>query len=231
MPTRLLRDGILDSERMAQLSWAEEVFYRRLMSVVDDYGRYSATPMRLRSSCYPVQLDEVTDADIGNWLRAIEKAALVMVYSGPDGKKYLQLQDFRQQVRAKSSKYPAADKHSVATCVAEAQQVQTLAHLDVDVDVDGGVVEAAPTPPRQRGKPTKHPLPADFEISERVRQWALDKGFGKLDAHLESFRGKAVANGYTYANWDEAFMGAVRDDWAKLRVTTLEGSPRQRVDL
>jgi hypothetical protein len=49
-----------------------------------------------------------------------------------------------------------------------------------------------------------------------VKAWAADKGFKRLDAHLESFRSKAIAKSYSYADWDEAFMGAVRDDWAKL---------------
>jgi hypothetical protein len=63
-------------------------------------------------------------------------------------------------------------------------------------------------------------LPADFAISERVRTWAEAKGFTRLDEHLEAFRLKASARAYTYANWDDAFMGAIRDDWAKLRIAS-----------
>ena len=48
MPNRILREGILTSERIERLDWAEEVFYRRVMSVVDDYGRYYARPALLR---------------------------------------------------------------------------------------------------------------------------------------------------------------------------------------
>ena len=43
------------------------------------------------------------------------------------------------------------------------------------------------------------------------------KGYDRLDEHLESFVSKAKAKGYTYADWDEGFMGAVRADWAGLR--------------
>ncbi len=136
MPNRILRDGILSSERIAALGWPEEVFYRRLMSVVDDYGRYYATSMLLRAACYPLHLDKVSDADIGKWLQATEKAGLVSVYPAPDGKRYLQLADFRQQVRAKDSRFPAPDAHMRSTCTADAKQVLANAHLDVDVDVD-----------------------------------------------------------------------------------------------
>ncbi|MDP1707637.1 MAG: hypothetical protein Q8L89_00965 [Gammaproteobacteria bacterium] len=136
MPNRILREGILASERVAMLSWAEEVFYRRIMSVVDDFGRYHANPKLLRAACYPLLIDKVSDADTGKWLTSCVTAALVSVYLAPDGKRYLQLLDFRQQTRAEKSKYPpppegctAATTHVSSICVADA-------HLDGDGDGD-----------------------------------------------------------------------------------------------
>lgn len=136
MPSRILREGILTSERVAELGWPAEVFYRRLMSVVDDYGRYYATPMLLRAACYPLHLDKVSDADIGKWLQATEKAGLVSVYPASDGKRYLQMADFKQQVRAKDSRFPAPDGQMRSTCVADATQMQASVYLDVDVCED-----------------------------------------------------------------------------------------------
>jgi hypothetical protein len=54
MPSRLLREGILDSEAVNALSFAAEVFYRRLMSVVDDFGRPRAAVRRGRQTIPPV---------------------------------------------------------------------------------------------------------------------------------------------------------------------------------
>lgn len=59
-------------------------------------------------------------------------------------------------------------------------------------------------------------LPTDFEISDRVQQWADEKGHTNLQDHLEYFVGYAKANGKKYVNWDEAFMNAIRGNWAKL---------------
>ncbi len=42
MPTRILREGILTSETVNRLSLGAELFYRKFMPVVDDYGRYHA---------------------------------------------------------------------------------------------------------------------------------------------------------------------------------------------
>lgn len=72
-----------------------------------------------------------------------------------------------------------------------------------------------PTPKQKRKSPT--PLPEGFGISERVSIWAAAKGHRQLPEHLESFIGKAKAKDYRYVDWDEAFMAAIRDDWAKLR--------------
>ena len=39
------------------------VFYRRLMPVTDDFGRYHADPTILRSQLYPLRPDTHTDLD------------------------------------------------------------------------------------------------------------------------------------------------------------------------
>lgn len=146
MPNRILREGILTSERLEELNWAEEVFYRRLMSVVDDFGRYYARPALLRAACYPLLLTKVSDSDIEKWLTACVNAALVRVYPALDGKRYLEMIDFRQQVRAVASKFPAFD----GACTASATQLhsnsEASAHLDGVgvVDVSEGAIPAAP---------------------------------------------------------------------------------------
>lgn len=131
MPNRIVREGILTSPKMAKLGWAEEVLFRRLMSVVDDFGRYFAEPGLLRAACYPRQLNKVSDSDIGKWLTALVEAALVRVYPALDGESYLEIPGFGQQVRAKKSKFP----DPLSECAANAKQMQSNEHLDVSVFV------------------------------------------------------------------------------------------------
>jgi hypothetical protein len=101
MPSRLLREGILTSERVDQLDAAAEVFYRRLMSKVDDHGLFDARPSILRSSLYPLRVDRVREADIARWIAACEKAGVIALYAH-EGKPYLQMMDTRwvRKVRA-----------------------------------------------------------------------------------------------------------------------------------
>nr|DAU76240.1 MAG TPA: replisome organizer [Caudoviricetes sp.] len=104
MPTRLIREGILTSERIASLSWEAEVFYRRLMSVADDYGLYDARPAILRSALYPLQLEKMSECNIQRCLAACEAAGLILLFAR-NGKSFLQIRDFGQQIKSKP-KYP-----------------------------------------------------------------------------------------------------------------------------
>jgi hypothetical protein len=104
MPNRILRESILTSDRVNQLDAGEERFYRRLMSVVDDYGRFDARPGVLRAACFPLLLDKVREADCSRWMAACQKAGLIVLYE-IESKPYVQLLNLGEP-RAKRSKYP-----------------------------------------------------------------------------------------------------------------------------
>jgi hypothetical protein len=112
------------------------------MSVVDDYGRTEAHPTLLRSSCYPLLIDKVDEPTVKNHLKECQKVGLIQLYT-VDGKHFIQLRNFNQQVRAKVSKYPQPPPDDIG-CVADAMQMKSNAHLDVDVggDVDVGECDA-----------------------------------------------------------------------------------------
>lgn len=219
MPNRIVRDGILRSASVCSLNWAAEVFYRRLHSIVDDYGRYEADVVLLRSACYPRQIDKVSDSDIGKWLAQVAEAGLVRVYPAKDGKRYLEVVKFDQRIRTES-KCPSPESAVSVECQTNDGQMRANDGLGVCVVVcEGEGVDAPPSgaksPPKDR-KQQKRPMPSDFGISDRVRSWAAEKGHARLDQHLESFKAKCAANGYRYADWDAAFMEAIRGNWAKL---------------
>lgn len=217
MPNRIVREGILTSEPVDSLSsWAAEVFYRRLMSVVDDYGRYFASASLLRAACYPLRLDKVSNADVEKWLAECAGAALVSTYE-VGGKKYLQLLNFKQRIRQDESCYPPPKEQ----CQPRDSHVRAdpeVVHLSLNTLGSFAFKDAeqkSKLKPRARAR--KIPMPADFEISDRVKTWSAQRGFDRLDEHLEAFKRKAAARGYEYIDWEAAFMEAVREDWAKIR--------------
>ena len=121
MPTRLLREGINDSEAVNSLSLGAEVFYRRLMSVADDHGLYSANPMLLLGKVFALRMDEVTIDQIGGWLGECESAGLLRIYT-VDGKTFLQIRNFGQKARS-APKHPLPPEQS-----ATPEQPPTGAH-------------------------------------------------------------------------------------------------------
>lgn len=132
MPSRIVREGILESERMQRLlelgGWEAEVFYRRLHQIVDDYGRYSADPRLLRPRMYPLALEQMREANVSRCLKYTETAGLVRLYR-VGAKQYLEVLDFKQRTRADLSKFPDPpnDGHVSDTCPSRAGQMHTYA--------------------------------------------------------------------------------------------------------
>jgi hypothetical protein len=78
-----------------------------------------------------------------------------------------------------------------------------------------------PEKPAKTRAPIKTTCPANFSLSDGVRDWATKKQIPPaiLDQHFEYFVGVAIAKGYVYANWDQAFKNAVNANWAKINLT------------
>jgi phage replication O-like protein O len=62
----------------------------------------------------------------------------------------------------------------------------------------------------------KTSIPINFSISDRVKSWAEKNRYDELEKHLENFIFICEKNAYKYANWDSAFMDAIRKNWAKI---------------
>lgn len=134
MPNRILRSDVLKSPKMKRLDRLSKLFVYKLISAVDDFGRFEADTKFLRAALYPDEIDETTDAEITNWLENCEKAGIIKTYFVND-ERYVQLLNCKQQIRSKQSKYPsldddtqmirtcvADDEHMHSTCVADAKQ-------------------------------------------------------------------------------------------------------------
>lgn len=98
--SRMIREGFLDSEKVAALSWRTECFFHRLLLVADDYGLFDARPTVLRTRLFPLHLDKVSNQDIQDCLHETEAAGLVRAYC-VGGKDYVQILNFGQRRQSK----------------------------------------------------------------------------------------------------------------------------------
>lgn len=225
MPNRIIREGILGSERISRLRPQEEVLFRRLMSIVDDYGRHEFNPQFIRSRCYPLQVDQVTTADIVSWTEACQMAGLIQVYHS-DGKCYLVLLNFQQQQRS-ASKCPEPPAFDI-TCIAPASkclQMSTDAHLGVSVFVSGVVAHppaSAGAPPKPQ-KPKAETAQQPEDVTDEVwRDWcALRKAKKTTVSHtaIKEARVEAGKAGMTLdrflAVWCARGSQGLQADWLK----------------
>lgn len=199
MPNRILREGILTSARVNRLSDAEEVFYRRLMSTVDDFGRCEAHPALLRAALYPLKLDKVNEARIGRLLQALAEAKLVTLYH-VDGKDYVQISDFRQQTRSNSRHPPPPEPATSNTCAAPAKHVPADAHLGVVGgvcvvgDVVGGVVGGVvgPSGDKRANRPSGLPEVVAYAVTIGMSEFEAAKFFDHFEANGWRQGGRAV---------------------------------------
>tara|TARA_R110000868_G_scaffold15580_2_gene70877 strand:- start:971 stop:1633 length:663 start_codon:yes stop_codon:yes gene_type:complete len=83
-----------------------ELFYRRLMSVADDFGRYYADPDLLLSDCYPIRPSWADRESMSLWMQECEQAGLITIYESKDTV-FLEIGNFGQRVKeGQSSKFP-----------------------------------------------------------------------------------------------------------------------------
>ena len=79
----------------------------------------------------------------------------------------------------------------------------------------------------KKSKNVLRTLPDDFGISERVSNWAKKEGYENLELHLERFIETATMKVYKYADWDLAFMKAIREDWGKVNKPVYQSGYQQ----
>ena len=113
--SRMIREGFLDSEKVAALSWRTECFFHRLLLVADDYGLFDARPTVLRTRLFPLHLDKISNQDIQDCLHETEEAGLVRAYC-VGGKDYEQIINFGQRRQSKP-KFPLPDGDSPCNTV------------------------------------------------------------------------------------------------------------------
>lgn len=107
MPNRLIREGLVDSERVNNLDYDEECFYHRLLLKADDAGRYDGRLQVLRSHLFPLGYKTHSDPVLRG-IDGCQREGLIKVYEVV-AHEYIQVTNWRKAGAAKISKWPGAD--------------------------------------------------------------------------------------------------------------------------
>lgn len=210
------------SEQVAECSPNARLTFVGLWNFCDDNGVHPAKPKTLKAELYP--MDDFTPGQVAEWMEELIGAGLVMAFHDADAREtYWHVTGWsrHQKIDRPSYKYPAPPTNSESARVTAVEH-STSARRAPPPGVESKGVESkgeedCSLKAHGARRSPQTPMPKDFGISPRVHTWAATKGFGDLDLHLESFRSKSMAKAYRNVDWDEAFMGAIREDWAKVR--------------
>ncbi len=236
---RNIKPNIMANESLGELPPLTRLLFIYLWMLADRDGRLEDRPKRIAAMALPFD----TGVDVDAILNDLNRTGFIVRYES-GGLACIQIANFSKHqsphVREVSSVLPAVPDDCLASkseSTAKAVPRQFLGDVKASprspdslipdslipdsLNDESGLEPCEPVvqAPKHANRLKKTPLPEGFTISVRVRQWAAQRGYDRLDEHLETFTQKATANGYTYASWDDAFMGAIRDDWAKLRMS------------
>lgn len=219
---RNIKPSIMDNEELAELEPITRLLFIYLWMLADRDGRLEDRPKRIAAQALAYD----RDANVDSMLNGLCSKGFITRYKA-NGMACIQITAFAKHqtphVRETASALPEYEEsitkevptHDLGNAETSPRSPDTPFPLP---DTGLGTAQAKPAKPARKQKAIKTELPDGFGISDRVRAWAGLKKFDRLDEHLESFLSKAKAKAYTYADWDEALMNAIRDDWAKLRV-------------
>ena len=124
MPQRFLKPGITTSRKWDSCSWTAQSFYIRLLTLVDDFGRYDGDPVLLRSHAFPLR-EDIRAQQVQQLCVELQANQLAVFYKA-DGKDYVQLTNWTERPRADKSRYPD-QTDNVATPTANELNLTTSA--------------------------------------------------------------------------------------------------------
>lgn len=233
MPNRIIREGIIDSKAFNQLSDTGQIFYYRLVALVDDYGRYEADAELLRTKLFSRILDRWPEDRVAEALRECgtklnsKSEPLIQTYRVGE-KFYLEIGNFGQRQRAKS-KWPGPSEinpqQSAAGCSNPPQVAADGGEPPQPADIRGVVLQGGSAPNTHTHTNT-HSESSSSEANEEANLVGMFKAWisaypkpvrteAARDAWKSLIRGKEI----TKQNICEVIDGTNRwiqsEEWAK----------------
>lgn len=104
----LVREGILDSDKVCRLALVTQLFFRNLLHVCDGADRFDANADDLRLDLYRRALDRVKKQHIEQWLQECREARLIELYTR-SGKRFGRVLNYGQRDAKRKAIHPAPE--------------------------------------------------------------------------------------------------------------------------
>lgn len=187
----------------------------------DDHGCYYGDARLLKADLFPLLLDNIREADLLRWTAECEKAGLIVLYES-EGKKYVQIQEFRQRLDKARSKFPLPDSNGFPEVVNEFR-----AEVEVEIETEPESKKGAIAPPT--ATPSAPPQEKGGKVKEKQEAMVKrrDEFYKLLIPHVETYSKDLIRAFFEY--WTEPNKSRTRmkfeleETWDVLRrLTTWE---------
>lgn len=191
---RTIKPDFWTDEKLTECSLSARLLFIGTWNFADDNGNLDRSSKQIKARVFPID-----NIDCEPLIQELMAQELLIEYS-VDEKLFLHIKGF--------VKHQVINRPSKPSCP----------EYDSSLNTHGVL-----TPEGKEGKEGKGAqkrettIPENFGISDRVEKWASTNGHQQLEKHLEYFVLKAKAKAYKYTDWDSAFMGAIRDNWAEVK--------------
>lgn len=213
MPQRLLRPGIRQSKRWNRVGYFEQTLYVRLMTLVDDYGRYEADPELIRSETFPFgdpDGNTIPIPTIDSGLLTLASKEMLFLYENGD-KRYLQLTRWKERARSES-KWPTPESSKMLTNDISCQQMIASTPSP----------QPSPSPARAPSEPAHFPEAATPSWEEFWQHLQAIAMHGERYAR-DKFLAAEQKNWQNCSNW-KAYAGRVKGWWES------DGRPMEKIE-
>lgn len=222
---RSIHPDICIDKGLAQMDDARaERTFMRLWTHCDDDGRCIDDDRLLKAALFP-RLDSMGTREVATDIVVLAKFGFIVRYEA-EGESYLHIPSFavwQRPNRKVDSKHPAPPPVS-QHCQSSEQAVSPPDHAPPVVVVGDVAVEVVGEGATESVAPTKavrgHRLPADFQVTDAMREWARKQGIrSSIETETEKFRDHFAAKGGSYKDWTAAWRNWMRkaDEWSSQR--------------
>lgn len=168
MPNRIIKESIITSASLENVSFFDEVLFTHLIVSVDDFGRYDGRVKVIRSRLFP--LKEVSLDDVAHGLDSLERAGVLQRYS-VHGEPFIQLTGWanHQQIRNMRSKYPSPeDADNLQSIDINCNQLQSNDINCASNPIQSNPIQSNPNPIRIQSESVSNPTPAEAAYTQEA---------------------------------------------------------------
>lgn len=204
MPLRkvVVHPGIIDSERVCALPLACQLFFRNLLHCCDSNARFAADPAELRAALY-WRTPAVSSPHVEAWLLKCAQARLVKLYTR-DGKRYGEVENYRQEDRYPKTIYPPAVDQVELELKADPPPKKPKKKLSGNEgEWEKAPEGATPPAPAKIFAPISQDTPQDQWLATLQAQWpAIDVPAQLREAgQVQQRQGRKLERGWFEKHW------------------------------